>query len=206
MTQMNKEINAFIKRLQEYKTDEASCTNQYSLEDSEIQVENLRFYLHKMYELKPKKIIVGEAAGYKGCRLSGIPFTSEKTIKERAFFKDISNKYLLKEKLSGEISATIVWPVLENIEPLPLIWNIFPFHPHKKDNVKSNRTPTKDEIEIGGEILRDLASVFGINEFFAVGKKAEERLKLLGYRPKYIRHPANGGKNEFVEMCREFLK
>lgn len=53
--------------------------NQYSkdIRENALRRYNLALYLKSMCELKPKVLFAGEAPGYHGCRLTGIPFTSE---------------------------------------------------------------------------------------------------------------------------------
>jgi uracil-DNA glycosylase len=72
---------------------------------------------------------------------------------------------------------------------------MFPFHPHKNGNTRSNRTPEEEELKQGLKILDELLKLFDIKTIVAVGKKAESQIKGC----TDIRHPANGGKNEFVE-------
>ncbi|UCG25887.1 MAG: hypothetical protein JSW55_07845, partial [Chloroflexota bacterium] len=38
---------------------------------------NLRLYLSQIAAAGPALLLVGEAPGYRGCRLTGVPFTSE---------------------------------------------------------------------------------------------------------------------------------
>ncbi|WP_207653606.1 hypothetical protein [Clostridium peptidivorans] len=75
---MIKNIETFVEELALIETM-PNVYNQYSYEQEEnfIRRENLMIYLKQMYKLKPKIILVGEAPGYRGCRLTGVPFTSE---------------------------------------------------------------------------------------------------------------------------------
>lgn len=125
--------------------------NQYSYQyqENSIRRDNLLIYLNQMYELKPKVILVGEAPGYRGCRLTGVPFTSEHLLMNNMEGLGLFGKekgYRLasnKEKLLKEATATIIWETLIKHDAVALGWNAFPFHPHKKDNEKSNRAPLK---------------------------------------------------------------
>jgi len=91
----------------------------------------------------------------------------------------------------------MVWECLGKYESKPLIWNIFPFHPHKKGNYKSNRTPNRDELDFGKEFLFDLLKIFSIQRIAAVGNKAQSGLKGSNLSYQNIRHPSMGGKAEF---------
>ena len=103
-----------------------------------------------MLELKPKYMIVGEAPGYRGCRWSGIPFTSEKIIVTNDFF---NKKYKVRirngKKPQSECSATRVWNCLDSLGIYPLMWNAFPFHPYDKDNCE-------DMLCLGGGVIEEV--------------------------------------------------
>lgn len=206
----NKEIEDFIKDLQKCAqnfTEHVENIYCSEIEGSENTVNNLRLYLNKMLELEPKYMIVGEAPGYRGCRWSGIPFTSEKTIVTNDFF---NKEYKVRDekKPQSEATATIVWNYLDSLGIYPLMWNAFPFHTYK-DKRNSNRSPNKDELKFGEKFLRKLICIYGISDenIIAVGKKAEASLKSFkGLSGKEVRHPANGGKDEFIKGMNEFLK
>ncbi len=204
---MNK-IDNFIEKLSKQIVSEET-TNLYfgnSIE-SEIRRENLRLYLNKMFKIKPTKLLLGEAPGYKGCGITGIAFTSEKNLTKNEFYKEQGFKCINKHpKLESELSATIVWNELENYSNKPLIWNIFPFHPHTKTNKRKNRTPNKSELEIGKEYLTELLKIFEIKKIIALGRKPESKIKDFEYEYVYVRHPANRGKKDFVSGIKAELK
>lgn len=66
--------------------------------DSQIRRNNLKLYLTKMKDLNPSIMILGEAPGYKGCGLTGIPFTSERIVMENSFFKNEPYKFVNHQK------------------------------------------------------------------------------------------------------------
>ena len=97
-----------------------------------------------------------------------------------------------------EATATIIWNTLLQYKVKSLGWNAFPFHPHKEGNPDSNRTPLKKELLMGQDFLLQMIEMFCIKRVVAVGNKAEESLRKLGIDCEKVRHPAQGGKNDFV--------
>src|SRR5205814_4572180 len=91
--------------------------------------ERLRSYLESRREAGV--VLVGEAAGYRGARVSGIPFTSERQLTGSGL---------------AEATATIVHRVLAElgIEDEVLLWNVVPTHPGSET---SNRRPTREEVD-----------------------------------------------------------
>lgn len=196
-------IPDFIDLLANCKTDPLCVENLYSGNslESNVRRHNLSLYLEKMKALNPDVILVGEAPGYKGCALTGIPFTSENVLAKNEFFQGENYQFIDKIRREKESSATIVWGELADCVNKPLIWNIFPFHPFEKGNLKSNRPPTDKELTQGLKIFDELLKYFDIKKIVAVGKKAESQIKdCTG-----IRHPANGGKRDFAEGLKRIL-
>lgn len=208
MRSKTKIIEQFIINLSKYK-DSSELTNLYlgDSRESLIRRENLKLYLEKMSKLNPLILLLGEAPGYKGCRLTGIPFSSERVLNKNDFFRN-QNFECVNEinALESEISATIVWNELANYSDKPLIWNIFPFHPHRSNDIKTNRTPTKKELTLGKEYLKQLLVIFDIKKVIALGRKSESQISDLGLDFIYVRHPANGGKNKFLNGLKTEMK
>lgn len=202
-------IIKFIEQLQRY-TNIENVTNQYTKqwEHFEITVSNLKKYLEIMVQIQPHVLLVGEAPGYNGCRITGIPFTAEKNLsivyRQNMLF-GYENGFMVRDqhKLQSENSASIVWNVLNELNYYPLMWNAFPFHPYQKGNTESNRKPTSSELSIGKIVLQDLLNMFEIKKIIGVGKVAENILNHLGFRGIGIRHPSMGGKKLFVEQMKK---
>jgi uracil-DNA glycosylase family 4 len=131
---------------------------------------------------RPRRpVLVGEAAGYRGARISGIPFTSERQLTGAGF---------------AEASATIVQRVLQELGVAGdvLLWNVVPTHP---GTATSNRRPTRAEVRDAHPFLEEL--IRG-RRVIAVGRLAADVLAA-----PYVRHPSHGGAAGFAEGLRRTL-
>lgn len=164
---------------------------------------NLRLYLEAMSHKRPSVLLVGEAPGYRGCRLTGIPFVNchlLATGEQGSGFFDAQSGYHAAfewEATRRESSATIMWNTLSELPALPLLWNAFPFHPHHPDRPKTNRTPTIAELKEGRPFLEKLLALFPIQTVVAVGNRADIVLTRMAIPHHKVRHPSHGGKRPF---------
>lgn len=140
-------IDNILKRLAGYPHEDG-VGNPYA---EQYAIDNLRHYFEYMLNETGKRVLlVGEAPGYRGCRITGIPFTSGRVFQNVAhpMLQDLSTKITLPS-MESESTATIVWNYLAEKGKTPFFWNSFPFHPHRLGNAASNRAPTNTEIEFG---------------------------------------------------------
>lgn len=201
------QIDALIRELSLAQLP-GDAFNQYAPGDvnNAIRRANLRLYLLAMAARDLQTLLVMEAPGYRGCRLTGIPVTSRKVLLEglpalslfgrEAGFRDVADAGF--ERVYGEQSATIVWSTLSDLGALPLIWNAFPFHPQRAGKPDSNRRPRPLEIALGAEFLRRIMAIWDFKQVIAVGNVAFETLRDLSLNCRKVRHPAHGGKKDFV--------
>ena len=146
--------------------------NQYT--DSALRRRRLRDYLDA--RAAAPILLVGEAAGWRGARVSGLPFTSER-------------------QLSGggpaEATATIVPRTLAalGLAERILLWNLGPTHPHRPGEPSSTRPPTRAEIDAAAGFVAELSRG---RRVLAVGRLAQARLG-----GPYLRHPSHGGAAAF---------
>ncbi len=208
-------IASFIDQLAAAPTA-PDAYNEYAYGDNPFNAlrrENFQRYLQDMTHQQPTALLVMEAPGYRGCRLTGVPVTSRKILIEGLPALNLfgtHNGYQNVpepgfESIQGEQSATIVWGILQELKTIPLIWNTFPFHPHKLDLPLTNRKPRQPEVRQGAIFLQAMLDLFQPKQIIAVGNVAESSLKEMGHTCDKVRHPAQGGKNDFVAGMKELL-
>jgi hypothetical protein len=173
---------------------------------AEVRCRNLRLYLTVFADAR--FVLVGEAAGYAGCRFSGIPFTCEAQLSgpERLSWTmgletedgDPLARSSVHETPWVERSAKIVWQALQAREYLDcVLWNALPWHPFGEGGALSNRAPGRD-LDDGLDVLRVLLALFPAAQPCAVGRVAQRALARIGVNAPYIRHPSHSGKRAFV--------
>lgn len=173
---------------------------------------NLELYLHDMLERSPKVLLLGEAPGFRGMGITGVPFTN------RTMFQGPANSfglfgtgkgYVLPADAAGvaaEPTATVMWEVLAELEFLPLLWSACPWHTHVPGSPQSNRTPRTSEARLGVPFRQSLTELFRITTVVAVGNVAQRSLLASGLEAPKVRHPAHGGRSGFKRGLEELLE
>jgi len=180
--------------------------NDGTLNGPAARLARLRAHLN----VAAQRILIGEASGYQGCHISGIPFTSERVILagEVPRVQARTARLSLRHIPWSEPSATTVWGTLHalGIAQTTVLWNAFPWHPHEPGRLQSNRTPTRTERAEGLAALEAFLGALPDAEVFAVGRHAELALEQVGRRAIALRHPSMGGARRFCQGLRAALQ
>jgi hypothetical protein len=201
------DLESLFELLTAYRGDGAF--NQYRdvhpqldrLDGAAARCHNLRCYLETFADAR--FVLVGEAAGYAGCRFSGIPFTCEAQLvglERLGWALGLDGQFARSstaETLWVERSARIVWETLGKRMDC-VLWNAFPWHPYGEMDLLSNRPPGRDLYD-GLDALRCFLSLFATARPIAVGRVAQQALAAIDVQALYIRHPSHGGKRRFME-------
>jgi len=172
---------------------------------------NLELYLQEMLDRAPKVLLLGEAPGFRGMRITGVPFTN------RTMFQGPANSfglfgpgkgYVVPPDAAGvaaEPTATVMWEVLAELDFLPVLWSACPWHTHVPGKPQSNRTPRTTEARLGTEFWQTLVELFGIETVVAVGNVAHRSLLASGMDVPKVRHPSHGGRSGFTKGLEQLL-
>ena len=225
------DLNQFLTGLAGYQGENtfnpwADHDERYEIENAvAIRRKNLEDYLALRLG-KARILLIAEACGYQGGHFSGIAMTCERMLLDLHPAVDSAMvlghqgnrtsrkkspllKPIQQAKGFNEPTDSVVWSACLEAGLGPndfLLWNIFPFHPYKKGNLLTNRTPADDELAAGLACTRSLLSLTGPLPIFAIGKKSENTLTEAGFSVTGLRHPANGGANIFRSQLKEALK
>jgi uracil-DNA glycosylase len=173
---------------------------------AETRRKNLKVYVSS-FAKRPSTLLLGEAPGWRGCRFSGIPFTSEALLTS-GVLPFSGQQSSASPRPYREASATIFWETMTPYHPGFLAWNCFPLHPHQPGRPLSNRPPARQEISDYAHIVGQLVDLLAPQTILAVGKSASATLDLLGLSHFSVRHPAHGGAQEFktdIERLRNHI-
>ena len=209
---MTDPANAFVERLAAVPTVEGR--NNFFHQGhpgNAVRRRNLELYLSEMLDRSPKVLLLGEAPGFRGMRITGVPFTN------RTMFQGPANSFGLfgpgkgyalpagAEGVAAEPTATVMWEVLAELDFLPLLWSACPWHTHVPGKPQSNRTPRITEARLGTPFWQSLLELFGIEAVVAVGNIAHRSLLSSGVDAPKVRHPSHGGRSGFKRGLEELL-
>ncbi|WP_461163634.1 uracil-DNA glycosylase [Arthrobacter sp. R4-81] len=205
-------IQAFVEELAATKAGQNSDNFfDFTIPDNAGRRRNLELYLQEMFQREPKVLLLGEAPGFRGMRITGVPFTNTNILQGGIDHFELfgpGKGYILPPgapAVAPEPTATVMWRVLEELDFLPLLWSAYPLHPHLPNRCLSNRTPTTAEALAGQPFWLTLTHLFGITSVVAVGNVAYRSILASGRSVPKVRHPAHGGKAKFRLELQELL-
>lgn len=190
--------------------------NDIGKEAPAIRRDQLRRYLAERVG-HAKLLLVAEAAGYQGCKFTGLAMTSERQLlaagpMDEVYFageKRRTSRASVKPAGFNEPTATVVWRTLltAGLRGREWVnWNTFAWHPFD-DCALTNRTPTRQELEAGAPALERFLALFPGVPVVTVGEKARGKLGELGVEAlAAVRHPAYGGAAEFGRGIERLLE
>lgn len=172
---------------------------------------NLELYLEELLKRSPTVLLLGEAPGFRGMGITGVPFTN------RTMFQGPANSFGLfgpgkgyslpaeAAEVAAEPTATVMWDVLAELQFLPLLWSACPWHTHIPGKPQTNRTPRASDARLGTPFWQSLAELFRVESVVAVGNVAHRSLRFSDVDAPKVRHPSHGGRAGFKRGLGELL-
>lgn len=144
-------------------------------------------------------IWIARDLGYRGGRRTGVPLTDEIHLGQAGVLMGgIDLDRATRGPIVAERTAAIVWKMLSRIGEPVVLWNIFPLHPHERDDPFSNRCHTRAEREATWPLLTALITMVKPRRIVAIGRDAGLALAGLEVPVEVVRHPSYGGQAEFI--------
>lgn len=163
-----------------------------------VRRRNLRRYLQVIRDLKTDTIWMGRDLGYRGGRRTGLALTDELHLGHLGrLYPGADPAKATKGPAVAERTAAEIWSILGRLKQPPLLWNVFPFHPHEPGSELSNRRFSARELAAVSELNRQLVAWLGIKRIICVGQDASIYAKSFGIEVGCVRHPSYGGIAEF---------
>lgn len=174
------------------------CTKCDKLDGISIRKSNLENYLLALEEAGTETIWLGRDLGYRGGRRTGLALTDEVHL---PFLSQYFNGKQFNQATQGERvserTAIEIWNFIRKIPETPLLWNVFPLHPHLSDDEFTNRKFTNSELSKIEHLNAELIDWFKIKKIIAIGADANKFAKRFNLHLEQVRHPSYGGTNEF---------
>ena len=185
-------INDLLQDLKEHESSD-TIYNMYKNEKS-IPYYNLNIYLNLLASFKVKSMFIDLSPGYKNCAVTGIPLTNEFILFNQQSGCPLFNyKYGYKKNFNRNVrpdfNTTMFWTDVNMIDKAPLLWYCYPFHPHLKNDLLSNMSPSQGELLTGMIYLIKILEIFKPERIFALGNTVSEHLDELKIKHIKLMHP-----------------
>lgn len=212
MNKNEKTIHPFVVEINKIRLK--NCFNPYfdscpihdHSESPFTRAEMISDILYKAERTNIDAIWVGRDLGYRGGRRTGLALTDDIHIARHTGRWNIAAKKPTLGKVVSERTASVIWKKLDCIQENVFLWNVFPFHPHEKNNPLSNRQHNAEERKVGESILESLIEILSPSKLIAIGNDADvscRKLAKKNMRVEKVRHPSYGGQNQFSMQISE---
>lgn len=207
----NRRANEFLDALTSHDLPDVfnpwrqNCDRFDTIESKYIRLQNLGLVIERCLQLEQVDLWIGRDLGWRGGRRTGVAFVDEINIEK--YGQSLGIGSLQKATIGKPIqerTATEISNALERVSGNVFFWNVFPYHPHEKDDPFTNRMHTTSERKIGGDLLLKLISTINFRSIIAVGNDASAMVKKIGIDCHCVRHPSYGGKKKFhsqIDSC-----
>jgi uracil-DNA glycosylase len=195
-----------LAELQAHTPDDAEFLYDAGTPEGGSRLANLHRYLE--LSAGATTLLVGEAPGWRGATVTGVPFMSvrELTARPGLLTGDPGGDGFTAPAdpaARWELSASIVQKACRTWSVQPLHWPVYPNHPFAAPDRATNRAPRAPEVRAGAPIAVELMRWLAIRRVVAVGRKAEHALAAAGIEAVAVRHPSQGGAARFAAQMAE---
>lgn len=158
----------------------------------------LRDYFDAVQASGADTVWMGRDLGHRGGRRTGLALTDEHHLPLLAtIYPGATWARATHGPACIERTATEIWRCLGSLTTAPLLWNVFPLHPHEPGQPFSNRRFSAGELAAVRAINAELFAWLGIVHIVALGQDAARYAATFGLSVKHVRHPSYGGVAEF---------
>jgi hypothetical protein len=163
-----------------------------------VRRRNLRAMLESLVAEGVETVWMGRDLGYRGGRRTGLALTDERHLGllNRVYPGAKAERSTIGPEVA-ERTAAEIWGALTLIRRPPLLWNVFPFHPHESQDSQTNRKFTSKELAYVDELNATLFTGLGIRQVISIGQDASKYGQRFGLEVTCVRHPSYGGTTEF---------
>lgn len=145
------------------------------------------------------EVWLGLEPGHRGARRTGLAMTDERRLAAHGRRWNLKGiRRATRDGPETEQTAGIVWEALSQTRRKVLLWNVFPLHCHVADAPLSNRRHTRLEWLKCRDLLVGVVTMVNPRQIVAIGREAHSAVTSVGLKSLAVRHPARGGKAEFL--------
>jgi hypothetical protein len=199
-------VDEFVQRVADLKFDRVFnpyaevCADHDDADAPAIRRRNLTLVLNAAVAHGVDSLWIARDLGYRGGRRTGLALTDEVHLGAHAsLFGALPLARATIGPPVAERTATVIWQVLKDLQRPIFLWNVFPLHPHERNDPLSNRCHTRAERQACRPLLTWLLETLQPKAVIAIGRDAQLALADLDISAKKVRHPSYGGQAEFMD-------